>query len=311
MDNDLKFFITLWPDFKHFSRFARDDRLSGIRLNRPKITPEQLGEDFGYANSISGHIPFYFDIKGRQLRIEKVFDNKKRLILELNRKIKVKTPTMVLFKSGEDYALLERVYKGKYLIFNGGPKYMLHPGDSLNIRDRTLEVEGPLLMDYEIKKLETAKKAGFNKYFLSYVESQKDIDAFKEYVGDSEIVAKIENPKGLEYVVNEFKKQDNLWLLAARGDLYVEIEKPHHIIEAQKIIINKDPEAGVGSRILLSTVNGPVPSCADLAELAWLYDIGYKKMMFCDELCLKEEWLARALNVVENFKQDYVIRKYK
>lgn len=86
---------------------------------------------------------------------------------------------------------------------------------------------------------------------------------------------------------------------------HVEIDKPHYMMEAMKTIIKADPDAYVGSRILLSLVKGPVPECADLTDLAWLYDIGYKKMMLCDELCLKENLLARAVNVFECFRQAY------
>jgi hypothetical protein len=49
----------------------------------------------------------------------------------------------------------------------------------------------------------------------------------------------------------------------------------------------------------------PVPSCADWNELAWIADIGYKNMMLCDELCLKEELLSRAVNAFQAFKENY------
>ena len=57
---------------------------------------------------------------------------------------------------------------------------------------------------------------------LSYVEDETDVTSLREQVGDeSEIVAKIESLKGLEYVLNRFKKTDNLSLMLARGDLYL------------------------------------------------------------------------------------------
>lgn len=92
--------------------------------------------------------------------------------------------------------------------------------------------------------------------------------------------------------------------MAARGDLYVEVDKPHEILNAMKLIIKKDPEAFVGSRILLSVIN-PVPECHDFSDLAWLYDIGYRKMMLCDEICLKEELLNRAVSVLDAFRKSY------
>ena len=182
----------------------------------------------------------------------------------------------------------------------------------------------------------SAESYSSKKYFLSYVESQRDVDEFLELVGpDCEVQLKIENKKGLRFVSHEFKKRPNLILVAARGDLYIEIDKPHLITEAVELIIEKDPEACVGSRILLSICALPdheikrvirlikservdknnaqkildslsvpqVPSCADFSELAYLYKIGYRKMLLCDELCLREDLLATAINAFESFRQ--------
>ena len=72
------------------------------------------------------------------------------------------------------------------------------------------------------------------------------------------------------------------------------------------MIVEKDPDAYVGSRILLSVIHSPIPSCADLSDLAWLYEIGYRRMLLCDELCLDGDLLARAVNVYDSFMEDYV-----
>ncbi|HLD37550.1 MAG TPA: pyruvate kinase [Candidatus Nanoarchaeia archaeon] len=300
----LELLVTLWPTFPHFKRFATDSRVSGIRLNSAMIKLAELDREFEEAKR-NESVPLWFDVKGRQLRVTEVFPYKDHLELELNHPIDVQTPTPVLFKAGADHALLEKVAGKRHLIFNGGPEYMVYAGESIHIRHPSLVVYGPTFLNSEIEKIKKARSAGFDRFFLSYVESQRDIDEFREFVGDSQIMAKIENKKGLEYVAKEFRKKPNLSLMAARGDLYVEVDKPHHILEALKLIVKKDPEAGVGSRLLLSTINKPVPECADFMDLAWLYDIGYRKMMLCDEICLKEELLARAINAFESFRGGY------
>ena len=61
--------------------------------------------------------------------------------------------------------------------------------------------------------------------------------------------------------------------------------------------------------MLLSMVDRSVPMLADLCQLSWLYDIGYKKMMLCDELCLTEERLGRAVNAFSAFRGAYVHEK--
>ncbi len=299
--------VTLWPSFPHFKRFARDSRLSGIRLNSAMMSATELDQELDIVRSTKSEIPLFFDVKGRQLRVTEVHFNPDYLDIAINHPIEVETPTMVLFKAGVDRALLEKVMEGgRRLIFKGGPEYMVREGESLHLRSHSLRVNGPLFTDAELEKIEKVKQFGFNRYYLSYVEEQRDVDEFLELVGeDAEVMLKIENQKGLNFVANHFQKKSNLSLVAARGDLYVEIERPHEIMNALKLIIEKDPEASVGSRILLSVIEDTVPSCADFLELAWLYDIGYRKMLLCDELCLKESLLATALNAFESFRKNY------
>ena len=309
--------VTLWPSFPHFWRFASDARLSGIRLNSAMISQPELEHELeSIANP--GAVPLHFDIKGRQLRVVEVLENPTKLDIRLNHPIKVATPTTALFKAGADDALLDRVEEDGYrLVFEHGPKFLVRAGESLHIRHPSLEVGGAQFTDAEIAKIEAVKATGCKRWYLSYVESQADVDEFLELVGrDAEVALKIESKKGLRYVDRTFRKKENLRLVAARGDLFVELDKPHEILGALQFIITKDPEAIVGSRMLLSMIPPPprnddteplVPSCADFLELAWLYDAGYRSMLLCDELCLRRKLLAGAVNAFEAFREEYVV----
>jgi Pyruvate kinase, barrel domain len=304
---DLELMVTLWPSFPHFKSFARNKTISGIRLNSAMMSNPELDKELDIIKNTPNIVaPLFFDIKGRQLRVTEVIPNKDHLDIRLNHPIRVHTPCVVLFKAGADVALLDHLEEdGQRLVFRGGPQYMVTAGESLHIREKDLEVRGDIFTPLEKEKIVKVKSAGFTKYFLSYVEKQSDIDQFQELVGkDAEIWLKIESKAGLEFVNSSFQKRDNLVLVAARGDLFVELDKPHHILEAQRQIIQKDPEACVGSRILLSVINSPVPSCSDLTEIAWLHDIGYRRMMLCDELCLKENLLSNAVAVFNGIKHD-------
>lgn len=304
--------VTMCPSFPHFNRFAHDRRVQGIRFNSAMITLDELDNELARLRKLRPACPVYYDVKSRQMRILEVGNKDGNLVLEINHPIEVKTPTVVLFKAGADVALLDHIEgDGHRLVFQGGPRYKLVPGESLHIRDKSFRnlrgetKEDNCFTQLEQLKIQKVKEAGFQKYFLSYVEKQSDIDIFQEMVGkDAEIWLKIESPAGLEFVTKSFKKRDNLVLVAARGDLFVELDKPHHMIEALRLIIRKDPEACVGSRLLLSIVNDPVPSCADVLEIAWLYDIGYRRMMLCDEICLKENLLLSAVSAFDGTKHD-------
>ena len=341
----LKLMVTLWPSFPHFQKFANDERLGGIRLNSAMISNPELEKELKAISGPAGlTIPLFFDAKGRQLRVTWVDSgNTNNLDLRLNHPIAVKTPIKVLFKAGADSAVLEKLEEnGQRLVFRSGPAYMVYPGESLHILNPSLKIRGPLFTDEEKAKLEKVRVAGFTRYFLSYVEHSRDIDEFRELVGkDVVIMLKIENQRGLDFVANNFRKSDNLILVAARGDLYIELEWPHKIIRALEMIIEKDPEACVGSRILLSAIsdlrnrkvieaikmirsgafkeadpsrtvettllsliNRDIPSCADFCELAWLYALGYRNMMLCDELCLREDLLDIAIGAFDAFRND-------
>lgn len=312
---------TLWPSFTHFPAFAEDQRLAGIRLNSAMMSVPELDKELDRLNGAGvrwledSHktrdgrvtvkkVPLYYDIKGRQPRVIEVIPNSDHLDLRLNHAVEVKTPCTVLFKGGADHGLLHHLEEdGQRLVFQGGPKYKVKAGESLYLRDPGLRIKGDLFTPEEKVKIQKCRAAGFTKWFLSYVEEEADVDQFLELVGhDAEVWLKIESMRGLEYV-SRFKKRDNLILVAARGDLYVELDRPHMIADALKSIIAADPEACVASRLLLSVVEGPVPSCADFLEMAWLRDAGYRRFMLCDELCLKGGLLGTAVNAFESFRQ--------
>jgi len=308
---DLKLFVTLWPSFPHFNDFSKDNRLSGIRLNSAMVNGPELEKEFNIAKNSGASVPLFFDIKGRQLRVEEDPPSDK-LELVLNHPISVKTPCPVLFKAGEDDALLVDIKdNGHRLIFAprpGHPKFAIRKGESIHIREPDLRVSGPTFTNIEKKKIEMARKFGFTKFFLSYVQTQKDVDEFRELVGrDSEVYLKIEDIKGLKYVETEFKKEDGLSLCAAMGDLYVEVEQPHNILEAVRTIIKNDPEAMGASRMMLTIMHQPTTDACDFMQLAWMYDQGFRTLMLCDGLCLKGPLLDQAVGAMDAFKDSYAL----
>jgi len=308
----VNFHVTLWSNFNHFNRFANDDRIQGIRLNSAMVTANQIDKNFEKEiNNVK--VPLYFDIKGMQLRVKEIVcgTDKDHLEFILNRPVyNVKLPCPIYFKAGEDAAKLITIKDGTHFIFEGGPKFSVSVGESIHILQKNFVVGGEPFLTYEKEKIEKIRNLGFSRWYLSYVYDQNHVDEFRELIGNSaELILKIENQLGLEYVANDFASTKNTHLMAARGDLYVEIDPPHAILQSLKDIINKDKNAFVGSRMLLSVINNRtgVPSCADFSELAWLYDIGYRNFLLCDELCLKEDWLGTSVNAFCDFRKDYCL----
>lgn len=303
---DVNFHVTLWPAFPHFGRFAKDARLAGIRLNSAMMLASEIDDEFEIRVQ-RATVPLWFDVKGMQLRIREVVcdHNCDHLEFILNRPVKTKVPFVVDFKAGEDAAQCVEIRDGTHFIFRGGPKNEVRAGESIHIRQNH-EVGGPVFLDYEIEKIKKISDLGFTNWYLSYVWDQKHVDEFRELIGqDAQVRLKIENVAGLSWVERAWKPQPNTNLVAARGDLYVEVEYPHEVLNACRLIISKDPDAMVGSRMLLSLVKSHVPSCADFSDLAWLHDIGFRNFLLCDELCLKPEMLSPCVTILDEFRKNY------
>lgn len=304
-NHKVEIMATLWPEMEHYKFFAADPRLSGIRLNTAKAEVTTIRDLTEMAVRQSFGTPIYFDVKGRQLRVAKVIPNDENLEIVLNHPISVKTPCVVLFKGGTDPAVLAKA-EGKHLLFEGGPQFMVTPGDSLNVR-APYEVHGNLFPKKQLYFLRVALEAGIKRFMLSYARSNEEIDELRSIVGDDcEIFAKIEDQKGLDFVKSDYRSRKNDYgLLNARGDLFVELDKPHEIIKATRDLIRLDPRAIAGSRILLSVTEEEVPSCADLNEVAFLLGIGYRRFMFCDGLCLDKDALDRSITILATILEDF------
>lgn len=362
-DRPLELLATIWPAWPHFRDFARDPRLSAIRVNPPMATPEELERELhahiGPLHLWDSPVGLLYDVKGRQLRIERSEEVGDHLECVLNHPIALdcsdSAARVVLFKAGGDRGIIDRVAEdGRRLVFrNGaqfGPRWRVKMGESIHIRHPSVRVIGSIFTDTERQKIAIARAIGFRKFFLSYVESQRDEDELRELVGrDAEVWLKIESPAGLEFVARKFVKRERVILVAACGDLFIELPRSCDVLPALRLIIERDSEACVGSRILLSVVqrpmppkekeyllervyasvpardadavalrdflaavfHDPMPSLADFAQLAWLYDIGYRRMMLCDELCTAGKPLATALDAFEEFRPSYATRRRK
>jgi pyruvate kinase len=205
---------------------------------------------------------------------------------------------VVLLKAGEDAGRIGEISEdGFRLTFDANPRYRVKPGESLHIKDPNLEIGGPLFTDAELSKLAVVKASGLiDRWFLSYVQERRDVELFREVVGPDDLVMlKIEDKRGLRFV-RTWHRTGNERLVAACGDLHVEVDQPHHILDAVRLIVDADPTAVAGSRMLLSIAREKMPSYADFAQLAWLRSVGFGSYLLCDELCLKGDLLGRAVN---------------
>lgn len=284
--------VTIPPYASFIDEVVAHPIVSGLRLNTVmplRESPCELLERLVKFNK-----PLWVDLKGRQLRVAEPalppFTE-----IKLSHAIKVHTPVDAYFSDGNERVRVVAV-DGKRLIMEDGPRRMVGPGESVNIIHPSLEIEGTLT-DTDHVYLAAMKELGLTKVMLSYVESAQDVEEVKSLLPNAEVVSKIETQKGLDYARKEKSSQGQL--MAARGDLYVEVLQPHKIIPALKSIIQADPNAIVASRILDSLAWTPVPVSADISDVAFLMEIGYRTFMLGDQVCMKRDSVMEALNLLQ------------
>lgn len=237
--------------------------------------------------------PLWVDLKGRQLRVVGAavppFTE-----VRVSRRVRVETPADAFFSDGREHARVVAV-EGDRLILEDGPRRVVGPGESVNIVHPSLEVEGTLT-ETDRAFLKTMASSGLARVMLSYVERPEDAAEVRTLLPGAEMLLKIETRRGLAFVQAHGAFLGNL--VAARGDLYVEIGDPHGIVGALKAVIAADPHAVAASRLFPSLSRHPVPECAEICDAAFLMALGYRTFLLGDDICLRRDSVMAALNLL-------------
>jgi len=292
--------VTAPPYASFLDEVAAHPLVRGLRLNTVMPLKEGPAEALTRLSRLGQ--PLWVDLKGRQLRVvgaaippfTEVF---------LSHKIKVQTPVEAYFSDGNERARVVAV-DGNRLILEDGPRRLIGPGESVNIPHPSLEIEGTLT-ETDRTYLAAMKTLGLKNVMLSYVESPADAEEVRVLLPEAEILLKIESQRGLEYAKTHQASQGHVstsldnHLMAARGDLYIEVVRPHRIIPALREIIQADPQAVVASRLFNSLAYRPVPDSADIGDAAFLLSLGYQTFMLGDDICFQRDSVLAALNLLE------------
>jgi pyruvate kinase len=285
--------IATTPPYADFiAEIARHPLICGLRLNT--VMPVKGGPEEAIERLKGYDQPLWVDLKSRQLRVVGAAIPPYTEV-RISHQIKVDTPVEAFFSDGTEYTQVVAV-DGDKLILAEGPRRLIGPGESVNIIHPSLEIQGTLT-ENDKAYLNAMKATGCQKVLLSYVEAVSDIEEVKQLLPDAEVMLKIETQRGLGFA----RKYGNTFgrLVAARGDLFVEVLRPHKIISALRDIIQADPEAVVASRILNSLAYHPVPSSADISDVAFLLSLGYRTFLLGDAICLQRDTIIEALNLLQ------------
>ncbi|MCC6743564.1 MAG: hypothetical protein IT175_06850 [Acidobacteria bacterium] len=288
--------VTVPPYATFIDDVARHPVVGGLRLNT--VMPVKGPLDAVLERLAAHGQPLWVDLKGRQLRVVDAavppFTS-----VRLSHRIDVTTPADAFFSDGREYARIVEI-DGDRLILDESPRRVVGPGESVNIVADDLRIEGTLT-DTDRSYLDAMSRAGLRDVMLSFVESPGDVAEVREILPDANVVLKIESRPGLGYVARHGATHGRL--MAARGDLYVEVVQPHRIIAAMREIVRADPDAIVASRILSSLAVDPVPLASDIGDVAFCLEIGYRTFLFGDEVCQRRDTILPALNLFSEIAQ--------
>jgi pyruvate kinase len=284
--------ITAPPYATFLDEVARHPLVCGLRLNT--VMPSRGGPAEALERLRAFDQPLWVDLKGRQLRVVGAAIPPYTEV-RLSHRIRVHTPVDAFFSDGNEHVRVVAV-EGDRLILEDGPRRLIGPGESVNIVHPSLEIEGTIT-EADRAYLAAMGELGLNHVLLSYVESPSDVEEVRRLLPDAEIWLKIETQRGLDYARKHGALQGRL--VAGRGDLYVEVLRPHRIIGALRDIITADPEAVVASRIFDSLAHHPVPASADIGDVAFLLSLGYRTFLLGDAVCLQRDSVLEALNLLE------------
>jgi hypothetical protein len=290
--------VTTPPYADFLDEVASHPIVSGFRLNT--VMPVKNGPPEALERLSRYKQPLWVDLKGRQLRVVGAaippFTE-----IQLSHKIRVRTPVDAYFSDGTERSRVVAV-REDHIILEDGPRRLIGPGESVNIMDPSLEIEGTLTAT-DKTYLAAMKETGHRKIMLSYVETMDDVLEVKKHLPDAEVLSKIETQRGLTFAEKHGTVHDGL--IAARGDLFVEVLRPHRIAQALKTIIQADPNAIAASRIFDSLAWSSIPVSADIGDVAFLLEIGYRKFMLGDQVCLKRDSVMEALNLLMELARDF------
>jgi len=336
----MKVITTIPPYASFIDEVAGHSIISGVRINTVMPIRETLEDMLTRIKGLVIGKDIWIDLKCRQLRTshgslffnepkvqrEYKIDGKTYILdpsspkaygelrtppwaeLKISHKIKLdisKGPVKCQMQDGYDSAYIVEIIDGDKLVMLDGPKRVVGGGESINILDPSLEIKG-YFTERDLEYIKAAKKVGIHTYMLSYVEQESDITDLLDLDPKAKIIAKIESQKGMEWVkLIYLKYRSSVRLMAARGDLYVEMGRPDKILRPLKQIAQADSTAVVASRILASLLRNSRPTCPDITDIACMLEMGYQHFMIGDDVCFDRNLLMLALDILNAIDQNY------
>lgn len=273
--------------------------IDGVRYNTGGASPYSPEEILSKLAPLAkeNQKKLYIDLEGRQVRIAEWSPFASGTVA-LNHNFEIELPGKIHFRGLGWFEIINADPEKRTIFFDAGnynSKYYLGKSQSVHVVASKFKVQ-EYIANHDGDFISAAIKSGVRSFMLSFVESFEDLSEFHslfgacdlDEIGPPEIVLKIESIQGVKFIRRISKKlirADNLRLMAARDDLFLaHVDKRAQFLETLELIIEKDPEAIVASKIMsgLESENGL--TIGDITDITLMAQLGYKNFMFSDEL---------------------------
>jgi pyruvate kinase len=220
----------------------------------------------------------------------------------------IKTGETIYLSNGDiKVAVVEKNGKNiKGKVMRGG---ILYSRKGINLPDTDLKVAS--ITEKDFKDIDFVLSEGVDYIALSFIKSAKDIVRLREYIKnrDIKIIAKIERKQAITNLDEIIDAADAIMI--ARGDLGIELPIADVPIIQKDVItrakIKRKPTI-VATQMLMSMVNHPFPTRAEISDIANAVLDGASSLMLSDETAFGRypvealEFLARTAKRAEEFQ---------
>ena len=152
------------------------------------------------------------------------------------------------------------------------------------------------LLPFVARHFAAMRDLGLTTAMLSFVEKEEDVAELVAELPGAEPMLKVESRRGLAFAGRHGARLGRL--VAARGDLFVEVREPHRLVGALRDVIAADPDAVAASRLFPTLSRTPVPVASEVCDAAFLLALGYRTFLLGDEVCLRREPVLAALDLL-------------
>lgn len=285
-----------------------DAGANGLRLNFSHGTHEERLEQIPWIRQASREL-------GKPVAIIQDLQGPKIRLGEFEGAITIQAGQHLSFAYGADYEktghiptqydLSQKVKAGERLyLFDGkvrthitsvreGVVYATADNDGIIIKRKGINLPdtdfgGDILTEKDLEDIAFGAKQDFDYVALSFVQSPADVERLRKILkahnSDAKIIVKLETRAGVENVEEIIKATDAI--MVARGDLAVETPAESVPVVQRRVIALGQRYAKptiVATQMLLSMVDMPEPTRAEVSDVATAVFIGADCVMLSDE----------------------------